>query len=138
MVASFVKTLKKKSDLSQKLAKFKHRAEIELQMYDTKLTNIRFDRAGENLPNTVKEFCSENGAHLEPSPAYAAQSNGCAEGVIQEHCTRARALLFSSNLSKYVWSEAILHANGLRNRLPAFRIDNEIPIMLWKYNARID
>ncbi len=69
--ASFVKTLKKKSELSQALAEFKHRAEVELKMIGIKLTNIRLDRAGENLPNTVKEFCSDNGIHLEPSPAYA-------------------------------------------------------------------
>ncbi len=69
--ASFFKTLKKKSKLSHELAEFKHRAEVELQMYGTELSNIRLDRAGENLPNTVKEFCSNNGMHLDPSPAYA-------------------------------------------------------------------
>ncbi len=52
--ASFVETLKKKSELSHELVKLKHPAEIELQMYGIKLTNIRLDRASENLPNTVK------------------------------------------------------------------------------------
>ncbi len=136
--ASLVKTLKKKSELSHTLVEFKHRAEVELQMYGIKLTNIRLDRAGENLSNAVKEFCSNNGIHLEPSLAYSPQSNGCAERLVQEHWIRARILLFSSNLLKYLWPEAIYHANWLRNRLPASRIDNEIPIMRWKSNARID
>ena len=46
--ASFLKILKK-SELSLALIEFKHRAEFELQMYGTKLTNVRLDRAGENL-----------------------------------------------------------------------------------------
>ncbi len=127
--ASFGKTLKKKSELSQALGEFKHRAGLELQTYGIKLTSIRLERAGENFPNTVKEFCSDNGIHLEPSTACAPQSNGCAERFIQEHRIRARVLLFSSNLPKYLWPEAVNHANWLRNRLSAPRIDNEIPIM---------
>ena len=54
-------------------------------MYGIRLTKIRLDPAGENLSITVKEFCSNNGIHLEPPPAYAPQSNGCAERIIQEH-----------------------------------------------------
>ena len=51
---------------------------------------------------------------------------------------RARVLLFSSNLPKYLWPKAIDYANSLRNRFPSSRIDNEIPIMRWKSNTRID
>ncbi len=55
----------KKWELYQSLAESKHRAELELQVYGIKLTNIRLDCGGENLLNTVKEFCSDNGIHLE-------------------------------------------------------------------------
>ncbi len=51
--ASFVKTMKKKSELFQALVEFKHRAEFVLQMYGIELMNISLDRAGENLPNNV-------------------------------------------------------------------------------------
>ena len=41
------------------------------------------------FPNTVKEFCNNNGMHLKPSPEYAPQTNSCAERLIQEHWAHA-------------------------------------------------
>ncbi len=129
--------MKKKLELSHTLIEVKHRAEVELQMYGIKITNIRLDRAGENFPNTIEESCSKNVIHLEPSHGYAPQGSDCSETLIQEHLTRARVLLFSSTYPKYLWPKAIHDTNRLRNLLPASRIDNRIPIMRWKSNARI-
>ncbi len=135
--ASFVKALKK-SELSNTIVEFKHCAEVELQIYGIKPKNTRLDRADEYLPNPVKEFCNNNSIYLEPSHACVPQSNGCAERLIPDHWTRALVVLFPSNLPKYLCPEAIHHAKWLRNRLPDSRIDNEIPIMHRKSNARID
>lgn len=130
--------LKKRSELAQSLMDFKFSSEAELQMFKVKLTNIRLDRAGENFPKIVKEFCLANFIHLEPSPAYAPQSNGSAERLLQEQWTRARVLLFSANLTKFLWPEVISHANCLRNRPPASRINYDVPILRWNNGTRID
>ncbi len=53
---SLGKTLKKRSELSQELFKFKHRAEFELQMYSIKLMNISLDCAGEIFAVLSKDY----------------------------------------------------------------------------------
>ncbi len=74
--------LKHRSELFDLLKLYKNHSENQLQVYGTKLTNIRLDRAGENLSNIVKQFCFENGISIEPSPARAPQSNGAAERLV--------------------------------------------------------
>ena len=135
---SDVYLLKARSELLDTFFEYKARSENELQDYGFRLTNIRMDRAGENLSNAVKEFCKHHGIGLEPSPAYAKQSNGAAERLIQEHWTRARVMLFASNLLNYLWPEAVTHGNWLRNRLPASRINGDIPIKRWDPCSRIN
>jgi len=130
--------LKLKSELYTALVAYKNRAEVELQEKGYRLSNIRMDRAGENLSNNVKIFCTQHGIGLEPSPAYAPQSNGAAERLIQEHWTRARVMLFGQNLPQTLWPEAILHANWLRNRLPSSRLKGGIPLLAWDSKLRVN
>jgi len=134
---SDVKPLEKKSELFKALTEYKATSENQLQEYGYRLTNIRLDGAGENLSNDVKFFCQKQGIRIEPSPPYAPQINGAAERLIQEHWTRARILLFASNLPNNLWPQAIQQCNWLRNRLPANRIDGGIPILHWDKNIRI-
>ena len=75
---------------------------------------------------------------LDYSPAYDSESNGAAERLIREQWTRARVLLKASNLPNFLWGEAISHGNWLRNRLPASRIGNKLPILAWDPNTRIN
>ncbi len=98
---SDVKILKRKPELANALMNYKVRSEVIHQKYGIKLTNIRLDRPGENFPNIIKEFCRENGICLEPSHAYAPQSNGAAEQLIQKHWIRARVLLISPNMPNF-------------------------------------
>jgi hypothetical protein len=41
---------------------------------------------------------------------------------------KTHALLFQNNVPKEYWSDAILSANYLINRLPSSTIDNKIPL----------
>jgi len=99
---------------------------------------FRLDQAGENFTRVVIQFCAAEGILLQPSPPYAPESNGTAERIVQEHWTRARVLLFASQLPNELWGEALKHANWLRNRLPASRINGELPILLWNPRTIID
>ncbi len=49
-------------------------------------------------PTPSKKAGKIHGINLEPSPAYAKQSNSAAERLIQERWTRARVMLFACNL----------------------------------------
>lgn len=98
---------------------------------------IRADNARENLPQDFVQFCVKSGISIEPSPPYAPESNGTAERLVQEHWTRARVLMLSTNLPAELWDEAILHANWLRNRTPSSRINNDLPLLKWKPNSII-
>jgi len=57
--------------------------------------------------------------------------------LVKEHWTRARVILFASNLPTKLWPEAIEHGNWLRNRLPATRIQGDIPILRWDSRYRV-
>lgn len=59
---------------------------------------IRADNARENIPKELHEFCITNGIKIEPSPAYAPESNGMAERLVQENCTRARVMMLATTL----------------------------------------
>ena len=127
-----------KSSLPKTLMEYKQRSEKSLRTFGYCIQNIRLDRAGENSSDILIEFCKSHGIYLDYSPAYASESNGAAERLIQEHWMRARVLLFASQLPNNLWAEAIAHGNWLRNRLPAKRIGGGIPILAWDPSTRID
>lgn len=62
------------------------------------LTNFCLDCAEENTSSMVQETCRNFGIKLEFTPPYAPQSNGLAEGYIQELGMRAGVLLFGLQL----------------------------------------
>lgn len=98
---------------------------------------IQADNARENIPNELKEYCITNGIKIEPSPAYAPESNGMAERLVQEHWTRARVIMLATNLPHELWDGELTHANWLRNRLPSSRINFSIPLQKWNPSSRI-
>lgn len=53
----------------------------------------------ENIPNELNTFCKEKGIEIKPSPAYAPQSNGILEILVQELWLRACVLLLSSEIT---------------------------------------
>lgn len=103
--------------------------EVELKHRVLVLSNIRLDRAGENSSNIVQYFCMTNGIRIDNSPAYASQINWVVEMMIGKHSTRARVLLKAANLPNFLWGEILSHGSWLRNRLPASRISNKLPIL---------
>lgn len=86
------------------------------------------DRSVENLSKAVRSFCLQNGVDLEPTATNCPQSNGAVERLIQEHWTRARVMMFASNMLNILFPEAIQHFNWTLSLLPELRIDAEIPM----------
>ena len=127
---SDVYLLKQKSELFNCLNFYKERSERELQVYRYRLTKIRLDRAGENLSNSVNEFCAALRLTKQWScrTTYSRALDSCKSDVILSTLAQLQ----------YLWLEAIIHANWLRNRLPASRIQGAIPIRSWDPKSRVD
>lgn len=87
---------------------------------------LRCDGTKENYPAEVVMFHSQHGISIKFSPAYAPESNGTAESLVQENWTHARVLLHGTNLPFSLWGEALTHANWLRNRTPSQRLNGVI------------
>lgn len=62
---SDVYLLKAKSELFNTLHEYKARSETELQCYGYKLTNVKMDRAGEKMSNSVCDLCKHHGIGME-------------------------------------------------------------------------
>lgn len=127
--------LQHRSELITFLTRYIARAQ---NVTNCRLLNIRLDRAGENKPEVLQEYCNQNGIRLEYSPAYAPQSNGIAKRFMQELGLRCRVLLHAANFDDMLWAEAMNHGNWLRNRLPSERILGNIPMLLWDAKTRIN
>lgn len=129
--------LNTKDETYQNLEWYHNRSQTEFND-ELRLQNIRLDRAGESKSEYVKYFAHQYVIKLDYSPPYSLQSKGAAERLIQEHCTRARVLLFASDLPINSWGEAINHVNWLRNRALSERIEGEITVLVWNPSTRID
>ena len=58
------------------------------------------------------------------------QQNGRAERLNQSLLAIARCMMIESGMPHKFWTEAILHANYIKNRMLSTAI-NEIPFVLW-------
>ena len=99
---------------------------------------LRSDKAGKNLTADLLNFLANAGISVKTSPAYAPESNGLAERLVQEHWNRARVFMFATDLPKTLWGEAMAHTNWLRNRVPSARVNFHTPLEAFDVNARID
>lgn len=59
---------------------------------------IRTDNAQEDIPKALHDYCTANGISTEPSPSYAPERSGMAEGLPREHWTRARVMMLPTSL----------------------------------------
>lgn len=64
---------------------------------------IRADNAKDNLSKDLVDFYQSLGVTIKISSAYALDSHGIAERLVQEHWARACVLLFSSELPNTLW-----------------------------------
>lgn len=95
------------------------------------MLRLPLDRAGENTSSVVFNFSLQQGMNLEFSPPHASLSNGAAERLIQKLWKVARTMFPASKLPLHLWTEAVSHANWLRNRSPNSRVEMQIPFELW-------
>jgi transposase InsO family protein len=95
-----------------------YKVEVENQL-ERKIKRLRSDRNGEYFSSEFTEICVEHGIIHEKKSPYSSQSNGIAERKNRTLTELVNVMLGTAGLSKEWWSEAILIACHVLNRVPA-------------------
>ncbi|CAN1141377.1 Retrovirus-related Pol polyprotein from transposon TNT 1-94 [Linum perenne] len=107
--------MKEKSETSDM---FKEFYGMILTQFHTKIQVLKTDNAHDYFNTSLGSFLSQQGIVHCSSCVDTPQQNGIAERKNRHLLDTARALLFTNNVPKYLWGEAVLTATYLVNRLP--------------------
>ena len=86
-----------------------YKAFIENQT-SNKLKRFRSDSGGEYINEPFKTYCAEAGIIMEQTAPYSPAQNGVAERINRTLLEHARAMIFSKNIPKNLWPEAVAYA----------------------------
>ena len=86
--------------------------------FDTTPKRFRFDNARDFFNRQVSSFFEDTCIVHESSCPYTPKQNGVAERKISHLMEVTQAMMFTSHALKHLWSEALLTAVYLVNRLP--------------------
>lgn len=92
---------------------------------------LRTDNGREYINRELQSFLKERSIKHQFTVAYTPQQNGVAERKNRSLIEMARCLLIDAKMDKKYWSEAVLWATYLQNRLPTACID-KTPYELFK------
>lgn len=114
---------------------FKQFVALVQNQFGTTIKTLRFDNGTEYLDVEVRSFLSALGIHHQTSNTYTPQQNGVAECKHRHILEVARAIMFSMNVPKFFWGEAVLTAVYLINRMPSRILGHKTPrqVLLDKY-----
>ena len=105
-------------------------------MFNRGIVEIRCDKGTEYINNQFKSFCRENGIRMGHTIGFnSPQSNGCAERMNRTLNDKARTMLIASGLEDKYWSEAVLCAAFVANRVP--NVHGNVPAKMW-YDREIN
>ena len=88
---------------------------------------LRSDNGREYFKNMLNQFFLEKGIVHQSPCVNTLQQNGLAERKNKHLLEVARALLFTDQVPKYLWAEAVLTATYLINRMPNKVLSVETP-----------
>lgn len=80
-----------------------------------RVTGVRSDNGGEYIAKSVSNWLTENGIHPELTIPYTPQQNGKAERLNRSLQEMARCVLADSKSPNWLWGEAIMMVNYIRN-----------------------
>lgn len=95
----------------------KYRAFVKLQT-DRDIKILRSDNAKEYTEGDFKIFVEGEGILLQTTAPYSPAQNGVAERLNRTLIEHARAMLIQHSLPKFLWEDAVIYANYLKNRSP--------------------
>ena len=108
--------LKQRSEVPTVLKSFYH--EIKTQ-YSVDLRILHTDNALEFTQQSIASFCESYGIIHQTSCSHTSQQNGVAERKHRHVLDVARTLMSHMHVPKYIWSDVVLTACFLINRMPS-------------------
>lgn len=104
---------------------------VETQ-FQEKIKMFRSDNGREYFNKILGEFLLEKGIIHQSSCSNTPQQNGIAERKNKHLLEVTRALLFTNNVPKYLWGDALLTATYLINRMPTKILNFKTPLNVLK------
>ncbi|KAJ0470754.1 putative RNA-directed DNA polymerase [Helianthus annuus] len=101
--------------------------ELVLTQFKKKIKVFRSDNGTEFVNNQMHNFCISKGILHQTSCAYTPQQNGVVERKHRHLLNTARALMFQGGLPLRFWSDCVLTAVYLINRLPSYVLNGRSP-----------
>ncbi|GJU48851.1 putative RNA-directed DNA polymerase [Tanacetum coccineum] len=103
------------------------------RVFNKKIKVFRSDNGTEFVNQNVNKFCADKGIIHQTFCAYTPQQNGIAERKHRHLLNVARSLMFQEGIPLRMWSECVLTATYLINRLPSSVLNGKSPYeMIYK------
>jgi hypothetical protein len=100
--------------------------------YSAKVKIFRSDNGTEYVNKNFTEFFKQKGILHQTTCINTPEQNGIFERKNRHLLEVTRSLLFQNNIPKIYWSDAVLTATYLINRLPSPRLKNMSPLEILK------
>jgi transposase InsO family protein/copper chaperone CopZ len=133
---TWIYILKHKNEVFQCFQDF-HK--LVANQFNARVRIIRTDNGTEYVNNEFRSYISDQGIiHQTTCPGTPPQ-NGVAQRKNRHLLEVARSLMFRMNVPKYLWSEAVMTATYLINRMPSRILDMKSPaeLLLGNQNFRV-
>jgi transposase InsO family protein len=107
---------------------FKHFAKLVSTQYNTQIRILRTDNGTEYVNNKFHDFLNEMRIIHQTTFVGTLEQNGIAEQKNRYILEVTRSLMFQTKIPKCFWSDAILTATYLINRLSSIILDYKSPL----------
>ncbi|CAL8996654.1 unnamed protein product, partial [Prunus brigantina] len=132
--ATWLYLLKSKKEV---VSCFKDFHKLIVNQFNSQIKVLRSDNGTEFMTSSMSEFLTGEGIIHETSCVGTPQQNGVAERKNRDLLEKTRSLMFQMNVPKRFWSQTVLTAAYLINRLPSRILGSKSPLEILK-NRKID
>ena len=96
------------------------------------------DGSGKYINKPFKAYCAKASIIMEQTAPYSPVQNGIAEHINRTLLEHAWAMIFSKNISKKLWPEAIAYVCYIKNRSPTCTLGNNMTPHEVFYNKKLN
>jgi len=119
--------LKTKSEVATVFQNFHHLVHTQ---FSSKIKILRSDNGSEYMSNIMIQYLSMHDIIHQTSCVHTPQQNGIAEQKNRDLLEKTRSLMFQMHIPKIFWSQGVLTAAYLVNRLPSKNLTFNSPAEL--------
>ena len=108
-----------------------------VNLHNKLLPNILTDNALELIQSALQQFCVDHRIIHQITCPYTSSQNGVTERKHRILLDITRTLLYEMYVPHYLWSDAVMTATYLHNRLPSSPLGGAIPLTHLFLNASL-